>query len=96
MTEQDARFKYEQQGLTVVVVEDEPGEKYELHRHEAVCLYTLSGSAEVRLDEGQWRAMQAGDEVEIGNNQLHEVVVRTAGWKYLFAASAGEVARQGL
>lgn len=96
MDRAEAEAKYRGIGLVTRYIEDSPLEVYEPHEHEGVYLFTLDGSAKLRLDNGEWQAIEAGQETRIGDNQRHEAVVGKDGWKYIFAASAQEMERQGL
>ncbi len=96
MNSADATAKYEQLGLEVRHITDDPGELYAPHRHGGVYLFTLAGSAKVRLDSSEWRATEPGQEIHIQDDQLHEVVVGPDGWEYLFATTPEEMKRQGL
>lgn len=96
MQRKDVETKYAKLGLEVRQIVDGPGEIYEPHRHEGVFIFTLIGSAKIKLDDGEWQLVQQGDEVHIKNNQLHEIISGPSGWEYLFAASPEEIKRQGL
>jgi quercetin dioxygenase-like cupin family protein len=87
---------YKSQGLTVVRQTDKPGFVYEPHRHGAVRLYTIKGSAKVKLDDQDWQDIEPGQEVIINDGQLHEAVAGPEGWEYIFASSPEEAERQGL
>jgi quercetin dioxygenase-like cupin family protein len=88
--------KYEAEGLETRYIEDKPGKEYAPHSHGEVRLFTLSGSARVRLDDQTWTAVKLGDEVVIAEGQKHEAKVGDDGWAYIFAASPDEMKRQGL
>ena len=88
--------EYADQGLFTGVFEEAPGERSEPHRHEGATLLTLSGSAKVRLGEGDWQVVLPGDVTVIGDEQMHEVEAGENGWRYLFACSKIEAQRQGL
>lgn len=88
--------KYHDMGLETRYVEDGPGEVYEPHRHAGVHLFTLDGSARIRLDDTEWREVLPGDEVSIADDQLHEAVAGSNGWAYIFATTVEEMQRQGL
>jgi quercetin dioxygenase-like cupin family protein len=96
MERKDAELKYRGLGLEVRHIIDEPGQVYTPHRHEGVFLFTLKGSAEIKLDDGEWQTTKPGVEVHIEDAQLHEAVSGTDGWSYLFAASPEEMERQEL
>jgi quercetin dioxygenase-like cupin family protein len=93
---QDAEYKYQELGLEVRHIVDEPGEVYEPHRHEGVYLFTVKGSAQIKLDDGEWRTLEPGAEVHIQDDQLHEATAGPNGWEYLFATSPQEMKRQEL
>lgn len=95
MTTPEAEEKYRRLGLVTRQLKDKPGFKYESHRHGGVYLYTIAGSLDLKLN-GKWRTVREGEEVRIDDNQLHEAVVGSAGWEYIFAATAEEAKRQGL
>ncbi len=96
MTRQEAEAKYHAMGLVTRYIVDEPGEVYEPHEPEGVYLYTLEGSVKVKLDDDEWQIVEPGQETRIEDNQRHEAIAGSEGWKYIFAASAEEVKRQGL
>jgi quercetin dioxygenase-like cupin family protein len=93
---EDIKAKYKKMGLVTFLQVDEPNKTYEPHRHDAVRIYTLKGSAKVKLDNQGWQAFGSGEELVINNNQLHEAIVGPEGWEYIFATSAEEAKRQGL
>jgi quercetin dioxygenase-like cupin family protein len=96
MTSDEAAAKYKQLGLEVRYITDEPGEVYTPHRHGSVYLFTLRGSAKIKLDGNAWFSAKAGGEVHIRDNQLHEAIVDSDGWEYLFATTPEEMKQQGL
>lgn len=96
MTSDDASVKYKQLGLEVRHIIDEPGEVYSPHRHGGVYLFTLRGSAKIKLDDKTWFSTEVGGEVHIRDNQLHEATVGSDGWEYLFATTPEEMKRLGL
>lgn len=67
-------------GLETRFVEDDSGEVHKPHRHAGVHLFTLNGSAKIRLDEVECREVLPGDEVSIADNQLHEALAGSNGW----------------
>lgn len=87
---------YRKLGLETRVIDDEPGFVHEAHRHSGVRLYTLSGSAGVKLDNKEWLEVKTGDEIIIKDDQLHEAVAGDKGWVYIFAASSEEMMSQGI
>lgn len=96
MNSDEATAKYKQLGLEIRHITDEPGEIYTPHRHRGVYLFTLRGSAKIKLDNGEWRQTEPGREIHIHDNQLHEAIVGPDGWEYLFATTPEEMKRQGL
>jgi quercetin dioxygenase-like cupin family protein len=96
MTREEIEKKYQDKGLVTRYIIDKPGEVYEPHRHGEVWLYTLKGSAKIKLDDKQWITVAPLQEVTIDTNQLHEAIVGNEGWEYVFAASAEEIKRQQL
>lgn len=96
MNSDDATAKYKRLGLEVRHITDKPGELYTPHRHGGVYLFTLQGSAKIKLDDGRWHSTEPGEEIHIQDNQLHEAVVGSEGWEYLFATTPEEMKRQGL
>jgi quercetin dioxygenase-like cupin family protein len=96
MERNDVENRYSELGLEVRRIVDKPGKVYRPHRHEGVFLFTLKGSAKIKLDDGEWQTTEPGDEIHIEDDQLHEAVSGVDGWEYLFAASTEEMERQGL
>lgn len=90
MNQEQIENRYRERGLEVEHGRDEPGKVYEPHTHEQTFAYTLGGSIKVRIDNQEWRELRAGQEVEIGSNQLHEGVVGHEGWEYVVAWNAEE------
>jgi len=88
--------KYTHMGLAVFHQSDQPGKIYKPHRHGAVHIYTVKGLAKLKLDNGDWQNVEAGQEIIIQDNQLHEAVVGPDGWDYIFATTAQEARHQGL
>jgi quercetin dioxygenase-like cupin family protein len=95
MMRDEAEATYKALGLEVRHITDKPGFVYPAHRHGEVILCILSGSGKLRLDEGEWMDMKAGEEFRIADDQLHEVIVGPHGWEYLIAASPEEMKRLG-
>ena len=93
---QAAEDKYKSMGLVALRQSDKPGLVYEAHRHAEVHLYTIKGSAKIKLEDQDWQNLEPGQEFIIGDNQLHEAVVGPEGWEYIFASSPEEAKRQGL
>ncbi len=87
---------YKSLGLVALRQSDKPGFVYEPHRHGEVRLYTVKGSASIKLDDGDWRTTSPGQEIIIHDGQLHEAVAGPEGWEYIFASSPEEAKRQGL
>jgi len=77
--------KYKKMGLKTMLAKDEPGKTYAPHSHHATWLYSLSGSVKVRLDGKDWKEIKPGEEVVIKDGQLHEAIVGSDGWQYIFA-----------
>ncbi|MEK7571250.1 MAG: hypothetical protein AAB553_03165 [Patescibacteria group bacterium] len=96
MNSDEAMAKYKQLGLKVKQITDKPGEVYTPHRHGRVYLFTIRGSAKLKLDNDEWQLTHPGKEIHIRENQLHEAIVGSQGWEYLFAASLEKMKRQGL
>ena len=87
---------YKGMGLVALRQSDKPGLVYEPHRHAEVRLYTIRGSAKMKLDDQEWQNTEPGQEIIIHDNQLHEAVVGPEGWEYIYASSPEEAKRQGL
>jgi quercetin dioxygenase-like cupin family protein len=96
MSSKEAEARYRSIGLVTRYIVDEPGAVYEPERHEGVYLFTIKGSAKIRLENGEWITVKPGHELKIEDNQLHEAIVGPKGWEYIFAASKEEIERQGL
>jgi quercetin dioxygenase-like cupin family protein len=96
LSKQDIEHKYQALGLETRCLVDKPGLVYEPHRHAAVYLYTLKGSAKLKLDNKKWQQVKPGQEIVIHDDQLHEAIVGAGGWEYVFATSPKEMKRQGL
>jgi quercetin dioxygenase-like cupin family protein len=96
MTRQELEEKYSKMGLVTRYITDKPGEVYEPHKHGGVYLFTLKGSAKIKLDDGEWQVIEPGQETSIEDNQLHEAIAGPEGWEYIFAATPEELERQGL
>ena len=95
-TQEKIEAKYRDMGLETRLIEDPAGEVYEPHRHGGVFLFTLGGSARVKLDDAEWQDVVPGTETQIADNQLHEVVAGPEGWVYIFATTSDEMKNQGL
>lgn len=95
-SKEEIKQRYHSMGLETRVVVDEPGTVYESHRHQGVRLFTLRGTATVKLDDAEWRNVKAGDELVILDDQLHEARVGNEPWEYIFATTPEEMERQGL
>jgi mannose-6-phosphate isomerase-like protein (cupin superfamily) len=87
---------YREQGLETRYVTDKPGTIYEPHQHGRVYLFTLKGSAKIKLGHGSWHSVEQGQEIVIEKGQLHEAVVGKNPWEYIFAATSEEMQKQGL
>jgi len=96
MKRADVEAQYQAMGLATRYIIDDPGTVYEPHAHEGVYLFTLKGSAQVRLGDSGWQTVEPGDETHIKDNQRHEAVAGEKGWEYIFAATPQEMKRQGL
>ncbi len=96
MDRETVEAKYHGMGLETRYVVDEPGEVYEPHEHASVYIFTLEGSAKLRLGDEDWKLVKPGQEVRIEDNQRHEAIAGKEGWKYIFAASEEEIKRLGL
>lgn len=83
---------YKQRGLVTETGRDEPDTVYEPHRHEKTFLYTIAGSLDIRLDEGDVQHVLPHQEFVVGGNQLHEAVVGADGWEYVAAWNEAEAA----
>jgi hypothetical protein len=92
----EVEWRYRGNGLETIRITDQPGTVYEPHRHEGVRLFTLGGSAMIKLEDNPWQSVEAGEELYIQDDELHEVRVGEQGWEYIFGASAEEMERQGL
>lgn len=95
-TKEEVEQRYKDQGLETRHITDEPGTVYEPHKHASVRLFTLSGTAVVKLGDEPWQVVEPGQEIIIGDNQLHEAKVGDQPWEYIFAANPEEIKRQGL
>lgn len=49
----------------------------------------------IKLDDEPWQAVGPGQELVIGNDQLHAAKVVDEPWEYIFAATPEEMKRQG-
>jgi hypothetical protein len=94
--QEEIERQYHEMGLETRHQVDKPGTTYQPHRHEGVRLFTITGSAMVRLDNEPWQPVGPGQELVIGNDQLHEAKVADEPWEYIFAATPEEMKRQGL
>lgn len=88
--------QYHDKKLATRHLTDEPGTTYEPHRHSSVYIFTISGSATIKLGDNPWQQVEPGQEIIIENNQLHEAKVGDEPWEYIFATSPEEMKRQGL
>jgi quercetin dioxygenase-like cupin family protein len=88
MNRQDAEAKYKKMGLETDYVVDEPGKVYEPHRHSEIHIFfTVKGNVRLKLDNKDWQTLEPGQETMIANNQLHEAVVGSEGWEFVFATT---------
>ncbi len=78
---------YHDLGLLTEHGTDKPGTVYPPHIHEMTYLYTLTGSLSIRIRDGDWQTLQAGDEFIIQKDELHEAKVGEDGWEYVAAWS---------
>jgi quercetin dioxygenase-like cupin family protein len=76
---------YERRQLKASLVVDKPGTVYPPHKHSAVRIETVSGSAQVRLDEDEWHGIEPGEGFIIADNQMHEAKVGNEPWMYVIA-----------
>lgn len=88
--------RYKALGFETQRQSDKPGTIYKPHRHGETRIYTLKGSAKVKLEGEPWRTFGPDDELIIKDNQLHEAIIGKETWEYIFAASPEEMKRQGL
>lgn len=88
--------RYHDKGLETRFIEDHAGEVYEPHRHGGVLLFTLGGSARVKLNDAEWQNVIPGTETQVTDNQLHEAVAGPEGWTYIFATTPEEMKNHGL
>lgn len=88
--------EYKERGIFTKVFNDDANEHSVPHAHEGATIVTLTGSAQIRLDEGEWQQVVPGTITTIADDQLHEVITGPDGWGYLFACSQREAQRQGL
>ena len=75
---------------------DKPGELYKPHQHGKVTIYSISGSAKVKLDKNHWQEINPGQEIVIKRGQLHEAVAGPDGWEYIFAWDPEEGRKYGI
>lgn len=88
MNAAEIEAKYRQKGLIVEHVSDAPGKIYEPHAHEQTLLFTIRGSVDIKLEEGEWQTLFPGREFVVGSGQLHEARVGEQGWEYVAAWDA--------
>jgi|SRR5579884_4163718 len=87
------RAKYERMGLETREFQAQPGQMFEPHRHGGVRLFTIAGSADIRLDGGAWQTVSPGVELVIADGQLHEARAGNEDWQYILATTAEEMAK---
>lgn len=75
---------------------EEPGEVSPPHRHGPAHLLILDGSVEFILDGTHRTILNEGDEINVGDGQLHEAIAGPEGFRYAFACPTYEAVRQGL
>jgi hypothetical protein len=93
---QEIERGYQESGFETRHVGDGPGAVYQPERYEKVRLFTLRGSAEIKLDDEPWKTVEAGQELVMDDAQMHEARVGKDGWEHIVAASAEELKRLGL
>jgi len=77
--------RYQKRGLCVEYVSDPPGKLYPAHEHHETRIYTLAGWAGIQLEGGTWRTVEAGEEVVIPKDVMHQAEVGQDGWEYVAA-----------
>ncbi len=83
MNRDEAELKYKGKGMSTEYVKDDPGKVYPTEQHERTVLYTIGGRAHIRVNNGPWQELQAGDEFVVEENQPHEAIAGTDGWEYV-------------
>ena len=85
MSREEVEKKYKSKGHEVEYGKDDPGTKYEPHRHEQTFLHTLSGSLKIKLEDSDWIELKPSQEFIVGAGELHEAIVGENGWEYVAA-----------
>jgi mannose-6-phosphate isomerase-like protein (cupin superfamily) len=92
MTQAAAEVACIEQELETEMIVDLPGVSYPPHRHHSVILFSLTGSAVLKIDDESCE-VQAGQIVTIPEGTVHSAEVSNSGWKYVIGWAADEAQR---